>query len=588
MSLLSIGFAFGVQQSRQDDSATICGRVLDAEGEPIDLVYVEALSSRGRGLVRVQTGPDGSYRLPVEREDAYLVSIAVIDPARDRGFHIAGERGLDLVLPSAQRWTFSVVDDADGSPIERFGIAIADKPGRGVHGGIDGMDIDLRDHLRGEATSHADPSRNRVRVQAPGRASIEIDVVGDAGSSRRQTIRLKVGGSVVGRVAAGDRPLEAAQVALSRGALLAREGWSPDPPEDAWFGRNYPCDLGEYDGRLRVVRTDAAGSFRITDLPTGTYDVVVASESLGPRKQKRVRVEAGRVRDLGTLVLEAPAAVRVRVELGAPSSFEGIEVALDGDLRGARAVSASGELRIDGLGAGLHSITLKPNRFLLQAESREVRLAPGADAEVLFDLSSFLPSRLKVRVTRNGKPFEAGLVQAHVTSGTGEWVRNMLVCDAEGWFTDELPGGSELGLFALSRDRLIVGRLPAQTIAKGVEVRLDVAVDPGFLEIVLPPSIDVPEQGELEVSLRRGEEAAQTYVAKTELNLMRYGAPLWNGRRCDLGPLEPGEYVVGVAAEEHALDPEGYSLRPSRTLLRGFRTKCVVVAGRRTTVDIVE
>src|SRR5262249_49481534 len=141
----------------------------------------------------------------------------------------------ELVLRNQKLITFVVLDRSAGMPIELYGLGIASKPNLGFHGGVDFLEIPLRDYPHGESTTRADPARHVVRVQSPGYAPVELDIAPDDASGPRQTIRLEKGAVLAGRISSAGRPIARAEVIVMRGPLATvPRGRDPVAP-DSWF-----------------------------------------------------------------------------------------------------------------------------------------------------------------------------------------------------------------------------------------------------------------------------------------------------------------------------------------------------------------
>lgn len=365
----------------QEALATISGLVLDGDGKPLDHVYVVSYPVLRGTFAHAQTDETGRFTLSVAKDGLYMVVLETeeldLDEKADSPAMIQpGQGEVKLVLRRPNRMTFTVVDQATGAPIERYGLGIANKPNLGVHGGIDQEDIPLRAYARGESVAHADPARHVVRVQSPGYASVESEITPEGDTGTRQTLRLKKGSSLFGRVATEGRPVSHASVAVVRGPVGTVYSGTDRYEADSWFLMDYRKDLGDYVGRPRLVESAADGSFRFDDLSTGTYDLLVESPRLGPALLKKIRVDVGEGRDVGVLTLGAPATIRGRVVAGPEVSPVGMQYSLDGYDR-QEIANADGTFTIEGLGAGLHQLTLLRNASLSREDAREMRLRPG-------------------------------------------------------------------------------------------------------------------------------------------------------------------------------------------------------------------
>jgi hypothetical protein len=371
---------------------TIEGRVVDEQGAPVANVCVRALSVDMAVTPRAQTLEDGQFVLPAPAQGPFFMLIEGEDPeelpaGKEPELYRAGARDVKLVLKNVERTSFLVLDAGSGKPIERYGLAVADGPGRGIQGGSDMQAPPLREHEHGLVVAHARAGLHVVRVEAPGHAPLETAVALDPGAQRQQTLRLSDGGSLRGRLVRDGKGLAQASAAIVRApsGTVWPEGNERVEP-DSWFFADCRPDLGEFAGRLRSTELDADGSFRFYDLAPGTYELGLAAPGLGPRRVKQLRVEAGAVRDLGELELGAAAVLRVRVVTPPGARAEELQCALDGQWRGRKPFPAGGTLVFEGLGAGQHRVVLTGLRTILaHDEQRDVRLAAGETRELVFE-----------------------------------------------------------------------------------------------------------------------------------------------------------------------------------------------------------
>jgi hypothetical protein len=384
--------------------ATVSGVVVDGTGQPLENVFVVSHPVFGGTFVHAQTDSSGVFSLTVAKDGMNMVALETEEsqaiPEEAQGssksslegetfaFVRGARTGLRFVLRNTSLVTFVVVDGGTGLPLESFGLGIANKRNLGVHGDIDFQEIPARPHARGRTVAPADPARHVVRVQAPGFASIESDIAAD-GASDPQTLRLQRGGALIGRVSSAGRPVVRATVLVVRGPIgTVYVGEKAACEPDSWYRADYRRDLEEYVGRPRLVESNEEGTFRVADLSPGTYDVVVEAPDLGPNLSKRIRVEAGETRDLGDLKLGAPAVLHGRVLVGPGVSPVGLEYFVDGRFRRRNKIAEpDGSFVVQGLGPGVHQLTLVRSVLCPDDDVREIRVASGETREVVFDLS---------------------------------------------------------------------------------------------------------------------------------------------------------------------------------------------------------
>jgi hypothetical protein len=108
--------------------ASIAGRVLDSDGEPVRIT-VEARDMRGCWQARALTDEEGRYALEVPAAlPAYLVGVERPPERLTRRSVAPGAEGVDFVLSTLGRLRFRAVDESDGSVLRR-GVVHWRRPG---------------------------------------------------------------------------------------------------------------------------------------------------------------------------------------------------------------------------------------------------------------------------------------------------------------------------------------------------------------------------------------------------------------------------------------------------------------------------
>ncbi|HVR99794.1 MAG TPA: carboxypeptidase-like regulatory domain-containing protein, partial [Thermoanaerobaculia bacterium] len=428
---------------RLERGATLEGRVLDAEGNPVGGADVSVSSGMGffemmdLGGDRPDARSDGNgrYRLRGLETGVFqvLASASEGEATTSVSFEVQpGVNQLDLTLETGVEVAGHVRDDAGlpvaGAAVQLFSITAMNGQFLDAISATDGAfhfphvpdgTYQLMARKRGLAPAHQD-------LEVAGQPLSALDV------------RLAAGGTITGRL-----------LGLSPGDLAGVRVTA----------------YGESEGGEGAVRQD--GTYRIRELPPGewTVDATLASG----RSVK------------GTVLLE-------------PGMTEAV---LDLDLSGN--LSLSGVLRIDGLpvpgamlslspvdgseGAGGESTTgpdgsfrmtrLEPGAYSLSAQSMEARIGLerpielGADQEVVLEIAtSTVQGQL---LSPAGAPAANALIS--LTGTHGEWsVHAFFHSDGQGRFETRLPSGEyELTIFSEPGEARL--RVPAGGVSN-VQVRV--------------------------------------------------------------------------------------------------------------------
>lgn len=353
-----------------DDRATLTGRVLDVDGEPLGnstvMVYSAAVK-KGYSLFcptcyrdcgkRAQTGPDGKYTISGLDPELLFTLVAVKDGYRASmipSINPADGPALDARLkpqPAIRDLSEAVrgrIVDADGDP-QRGAVV---QPESGAYKGPGGQlsfaaPLDwintitvTNDEGAFELTSDRPLIEMTIRVTARGMAPNHFT---EATGGERKTMVVGEGATIRGRLVYGDQPVAGAEVALI--------------PHDSTVGRWFP-DLR--------IGTQNNGSFAITNVPPDRIWLLaptmesLASRGIGAGPLVCKTTHDGEDINLGVIHLKQAHTVAGKVVLAdrRPVPPE-MRVTLVADRSGDSQVvkiGADGSFRFDGLSDGIYTI----------------------------------------------------------------------------------------------------------------------------------------------------------------------------------------------------------------------------------------
>jgi protocatechuate 3,4-dioxygenase beta subunit len=358
------------------------GRVLDAEtgrglpGASFPDVY--------ETLAVPTSGPDGEFELQIHPETSQLEARAP-GHAPARAVLGAGTQdlsGVELRLAPYGLYTGTVLDER-GAPLADAEV-FAD-PGERARSAADGT------------FSVLGAGGTDTTVCLVARAGERTPGVAVVNGARRDgyTLRLGLPAPLVGRVIDEDGAAIAGAVvtiSMSGGPAWHRGG----NPLAALVGRYLP---------LLRTSTDAEGRFRVTGLPTGTYDVSARTPAhRGAWVRARAEVTPGATSTEVVLVLRPGHVIAGTVRDGRGEPVVGAHVSL----RSGRDYSASTET--DGEGRFRHE-GLPPGNVRLSASHPDFAdtegLVEAGDTDVTLELRPALPGT-RLRLTLSGPPVQDG------------------------------------------------------------------------------------------------------------------------------------------------------------------------------------
>lgn len=306
--------------------ATLEGRVFDEAGRPVGGASV-ALAGSGFWPARsVQTDQDGRFlwpeipagiyelRVSKDRWVAPTVEGLILDPGARRAFALRLGRGWNL--------TGRVLDAKNARPIANAEVTLMSGT-LGLHVRRVSTDGEGRFELQG-----IEAREQSLYVEAEGYVSAGPLRYGEADSAA--TVRLEPAATIEGRIA-DERglPIEGASVSAfgEREAPFAPPsadslGVTAGPVPPIWAAGS---GLRALTGR---VDTRSDGSFRIANLPAGTYTIVSSHGDYAPAEAGPIDVGTGAARSGVEIVMQRGAELAGRVVDQAGRGLEAIPVEL--------------------------------------------------------------------------------------------------------------------------------------------------------------------------------------------------------------------------------------------------------------------
>jgi protocatechuate 3,4-dioxygenase beta subunit len=497
------------------------GVVVDEAGAPISGASLVGWPSTSGTLAHGMTEMDGTFTVSLPQDQPYSLECKRdgFEPfgvgERNRTF-APGTKDIRIVLRTAARTRFRVVDARDGAPLERFGITISrelfTQPPLGG----------LNTYRGGEVELAATAGLDQVVVHAPGFQVTFGPVKHDTPTEAVQTVRLKPANSVRGRVLRDGEPVASALVTLDQ-----------VHPEMRLVDGTPTVVAGSFralEHKRKSARCDGEGRFVFDGVADGLCRVSAQDGSGAHGVSAVVELAGGQEHDFGDLSLIPGGAVVGRVIPPPGCALDGIEIALDGPIGGSRVrTDAAGAFRFDGVQPGAHNVQAL-ERLGEHMASERVRfvLAEGATHELEIDLSTLGVGRLSLTITLNGQPLPNAEVlivpstKEALTTRLGKTDASGLVV---GWA--RAIGPSTVELITATQFRLH-NREHVLDVTLGGELveRVDFAAT--ALSLRLPTGVDWPAEGEAVLSFL-GRDAHSLGRARLEFregSLVSAGATL--------------------------------------------------------------
>jgi protocatechuate 3,4-dioxygenase beta subunit len=444
------------------------GKVSDAKGKPVPGAIV--WSEGAPAVPCVKAGADGTFQihLPAGGEPKLRAAGPGHLPSDPRPVPPPGRPGPPIALTLEPAGTIAgrVVDAAD-QPLGK--VQIAALPLQWMGGGEPRL---------GMTWSRAD-GRFRLPLLAPGQvyevaavqngfapASVKVDAQARGGSPKPVRIVLERGATVLGKILDPEgKPVRDAELTLSQEATFS-QGLS-------WDSRS-----------MGKGTSDATGSFALSHLLPGRFQLAVKRKGFAPLSVSEVEVPAKTARvDLGALTLERGAAVEGRVTdpAGLPLPEAQVELTpardqlatgfFDTGSFGAAKTDAEGRFRFEDLRRGARFDLQVDHPGHVPARVRAVEAPTQEPLRIELKTGRTLAGRVR---SPEGKP----VPQAEIFLQTGPEAgpRPLGAADEEGRFrfAGVQPGTVELTVQApgYQLSRLQDLRIPEESDVEGLEITL--------------------------------------------------------------------------------------------------------------------
>lgn len=359
--------------------------------------------------------PPGRYTVSIDDPNFGPWSRAGVSPGTRVDAQIRGAAAVEL----------AVVDATTKQPIERYGVRVRFEHANFSPNEFELFDANAPPPPRGRVDGLI-PREQTIVVRAPGYTDCELRVDGlVAGEVRALTAELRSGARLAVTVVAADGSTPAPNVDLT--LELERKSGEQD------------SNFGFESSDQRKATSDASGRAELADLPAGRHtlvarrtvlvsvraEVVVAADS-AQLQQRLVLPAVGELR--GRLIAQPrldPTSLSIAVEPTGMSEDDRweLEALVDRDPSGAMsAVATDGSFHIGPLPAQTLRVRLQLPQVMVPTQhgatglpgpSRvigEIAIRAGAPTEQEFDVTSFVPGSVELRVTRAGKPLEHAIV----------------------------------------------------------------------------------------------------------------------------------------------------------------------------------
>lgn len=524
------------------EAPTIRGRVVDADGRPLENARLWGWPSTSGSGAGAKSGADGTFVIYLPQDEPYSLEVTLegFEPFGhgDRTtLYKPGSKDIVCVLKSDVSTTFVVIDAATGSPVTTYDIRIIrDKGSRSEKRSFSWSEWtpEFRDHPKGELTIGARPGVDRYEIASPTHARKDGEVEHESERSTRQVIQLEPGATLLGRVIRRGDPVPGAQIKIERGAMRSIGGQQKS-------GSAFRAESGE----AGFAKADEHGRFSLPGVDRGTHRITIESAGEVPLVLVPIHVRSRSAQDLGDLELVAGGSIRGRVKMPGNRSAAGLEIQLDLDRDGRTAVvDSEGRFQFDAVPSGDHYLqaTEKPGR-LAGGAPMPVSLAPGESKSVEIDLSDRGICSLAVRVMVAGRAVSDAEVHCELPDAadseerlgrTGEdgWARSSPRARGRSRLAVTAKDGAPLGI-----DPVLIDLLDGATLERSIDLVV------GSLVIEWPDEYAVAVGSRIQFELRRTDPEQATHWIRTR------GAEAGETGGVEissyvLGAIAPGEYQV--------------------------------------------
>ncbi|RKY18032.1 MAG: hypothetical protein DRQ55_14390 [Planctomycetota bacterium] len=447
--------------------ATLRGRVLDADGEPITSALIRAAAPPSFMSMRASTERGLRPQVPVDEQGRF--SFSGYEPEKVRvwatapGFvntHLDAQAGGEEIVLEMQRETAIsgiAMSLVDGEPLTEYTLRATPSGGLFSMSAMLEMEermtnriapLHVRDALGRFSMPAVPPGTYDLHVSAKGfaRASqLEVEVLPSEGA-RGVIFMVQEAASVVGTVISSRSGLPLAEATVSTGRTDMMSAWT-----DAFEG-----------GKLSA-RSDTEGRFELSGLGTEPVSLSVSHRTHQPLTMEKLALRPGQQLDVGLVRLSTGGAIwgRVTDERGRPEPGVSIMAAeATGKSMRRDSTDEQGMYRVEGLAPGSYSVIRMDFSMSMDSDS-----AAGFMQDMLFETASLAADeelRVDLSKVREGGTRLAGLV----SSAAGP------EADAVVWIVRETGGtatrfGSTNAVGEYHFDNLQPGRWLLQVLPSG-------------------------------------------------------------------------------------------------------------------------
>jgi hypothetical protein len=215
-------------------------------------------------------------------------------------------------------------------------------------------------------------------------------------------------------------------------------------------------------------------------------------------------------------------------------------------------VGSNGSFHFDGVAPGHHILLVKHQRMPIEpVPAIEVDVGEGETKDVVLDVASLCPARVRVRVVQGGRPMEGVRVRAYCDALQQE-IPIGTQTDAQGEVSGECAPCSAARFAAYSALDLQLGeRADVAQIQAGASVDVELALASGRARLEFPAAYVIPPRASAFAwILASNAKRAGGFLTFGTVDSLMTTHLLWKDRVVDIGDVAPGEYSVTVRVQQ--------------------------------------
>ena len=545
-----------------ENAPSIEGIVRDESGQPLEGVRLWGWPSTSGSGAGGTSDADGKFVVYLPQPEPYTLSGKLEGYLqwgdrndKTRTFE-PGTRGLEVVMQSLPRTEFRVVDAETGVAIHHFGLNILEDNGSESPSQIytERRRPRVRDYSDGGARRTAREGIDLYVAYAEGYLLRTGDVAHDEVGVPMQTVRLRRGSKLTGRLLRDDKPASGVRIEVAKGFM------SPfnDDLVESESGPKFIVS----SNTLRSTVTDGQGRFQLEGMSNGVHRLVATPEGGAALVIAPLELPE-KDHDLGDLILLKGGSLVGNVQLPLGVEPAGLQVQLGHWRDGVSAlVDANGRFRFDELPPGKHSVALggRPG-ILAHSESTTVEVFPEEVTDVTLDARDRVMCMVRLNVDLGPLPITG--VQVDLVSEDSNERKTLGHCDKHGLVAGSVRAwGRAKAVLHLESSTIhhdhAFELLPMQEIEESI--RFEFAT----LELRFPEELSFPEVGSIQLTLTSGDEGSEVQrssvrFADGKLALTPAHGTLEEGR-LTLATLLPGEFDLEVEIVDKNAEYEEISL----------------------------